>query len=194
VASCEVCQQAKPERVKNPGLLATLPTPKKAWRDVLMDFIEGNPKSDGYAYTLVVVDRFSKYAHFVPLVHPYTATSVATTYMNHVFKLHGVPKTIVSDRDKIFTSIFWKELHNVTGIELLFSSPYHLETDGKTERVNQCLEGYLRCFVHGCPRKWIRWFPLASFWYNTSKHSSVGTSHFKVVYEEEPLQLGIDRL
>lgn len=194
VATCEICQQAKPERVKYPGLLAPLRVPKRAWRDVSMDFIEGVPKAGGYNSILVVVDRFSKYAHFVPLSHPFTATSVATAYMNHVFKLHGMPQSIVSDRDKIFTSNFWKELHRVTGVELRFSSSYHPETDGQTERVNQCLEGYLRCFVHGCPHKWIQWLPLAEFWYNTAKHSSLDKSPFEVVYGQEPIHLGIDRL
>jgi hypothetical protein len=110
-----MCQQAKPERVKYPGLLEPLRTPKKSWRDISMDFIEGIPKSTGYNCILVVVDRFSKYAHFVPLAHPFTASTVATAYMDHVFKLHGMPKSIVSDRDKIFTSQFLRELHRITG-------------------------------------------------------------------------------
>ena len=130
VATCEICQQAKPERVKYPGLLAPLPVPQQAWRDVSMDFIEGLPKSGGYNCILVVVDRFSKYAHFVPLAHPFSASQVATAYMNNVFKLHSMPKSIVSDRDKIFTSHFWRELHKITGTVLEFSSPYHPQTDG----------------------------------------------------------------
>ena len=90
-----------------------------------MDFIEGIPKSAGFSCILVVVDRFSKYAHFVPLSHLFTATSVANSYMNSVLKLHGMPKSIVSDRDRIFTSKFWQELFRITKTTLNMSSPYN---------------------------------------------------------------------
>lgn len=194
VASCDICQQAKPERVKYPGLLQPLSVPDGAWRDISMDFVEGIPKASGYSCIMVVVDRFSKYAHFVPLAHPFTATTVANAYMNNIYKLHGRPKSIVSDRDKVFLSKFWQELFRLIGTELNFSTPYHPETDGQTERVNQCLEGYLRCFVHGCPHKWLQWLPLAEFWYNTTKHSSLDKTPFEVVYGREPVHMGIDRL
>ena len=128
------------------------------------------------------------------LAHPFTANIVATTYMNSVFKLHGMPKSIVSDRDKVFTSKFWRELFRIIETSLDFSSPYHPETDGQTERVNQCLEGYLRCFVHGCPNRWAQWLPLAEFWYNTTPHSSLGKTPVEVVYGQKPVHLGIDRL
>ena len=122
VAACVVCQQAKPERVKYPGLLAPLSVPKEAWRYMLMDFIEGVPKSAGFSCILVVVDRFSKYAHFVSLTHPFNATTVAPTYMNSVFKLHSMLISIVSDRDNKFTRKFWKELFRVIKKLLNFGS------------------------------------------------------------------------
>jgi len=153
VAACQVCQQAKSERVKYPGLLQPLPVPKFAWQVITMDFIEGLQVSHSYNCIMVIVDKFSKYAHFLPLSHPFTAYKVAMLFMEHIFKLHGLPESIVSDRDKLFTSTLWKELFRLAGTTLQMSSAYHPQTDGQTERVNQCLEGYLRCFVHSCPQQ-----------------------------------------
>ena len=140
----------------------------------------------------MVVDKFSKYAHFVPLSHPFTALQVAVAYLNNIFKLHGLPTVMVSDTDKIFTSNIWQELFKLLGIDLRMSSAYHPQTDGQTERVNQCLETYLRCFLHACPAKWSQWLALAEYWYNTSFHSSLGQSPFLVLYGHEPRHFGID--
>jgi transposase InsO family protein len=101
----------------------------------------------------VIVDRFTKYGHFVPIKHPYTAKTIAKAVFDNVVKLHGLPKTIVSDRDKVFTSVFWKELFSLMVTQLIMSSAYHPQTDGQTERVNQCLEMYLRCAVYEDPKK-----------------------------------------
>ena len=94
----------------------------------------------------MVVDKFSKYSHFVKLKHPFFAITVAQQYMEHIYKLHGMPTAIVSDRDKIFTILLWKELFKLTGTQLCMSLAYHPQSDGQTERVNQCIETYLRCF------------------------------------------------
>lgn len=110
VAECTICQQAKPERVKYPGLLQPLSVPDFAWQVVSLDFIEGLPVSQKYNCILVVVDKFSKYAHFIPLKHPFTAMQVALVFLDHVFKLHGLPEAIISDRDRVFTSSLWQEL------------------------------------------------------------------------------------
>lgn len=118
VAQCSICQQAKTERVAYPGLLAPLPVPEGAWQMVTMDFIEGLPKSKGCDCIMVVVDKLSRYAHFIPLAHPFTALDIAKHYMSHVFKLHGLPAIIVSDRDRIFTSSMWQELFKLVGTEL----------------------------------------------------------------------------
>lgn len=154
VKQCAVCQHAKHERVHPPGLLQQLPIPAGAWQDITMDFIEGLPKSEGYNCILVVVDRFSKYAHFIPIKHPFIAKQIAQVVLDVVFRLHGPPKSIATDRDRIFTSNFWKELFQLSKVTLHMSSAYHPQTDGQSERVNQCLEMYLRCSVHETPTKW----------------------------------------
>lgn len=141
---CQICLQAKPDRSKYPGLLQPLPVPEGAWKTLSLDFIEGLPRSGHYNCILVVVDKFSKYSHFIPLTHPFTANGVAAEFMKHIYKLHGLPKVIISDRDKIFTSQFWDQLFSRSGTKLHMSSAYHPQTDGQTERVNQCLEIYLR--------------------------------------------------
>ena len=94
--------------------------------------------------------------------------------------------------DKIFTSAVWQELFKLTGTALRMSTSYHPQTDGQTERVNQCLEAYLRYFVHACPTKWKQWLSLAEFWYNTSYHTSLGKTPFEVVYGQTPRHFGID--
>jgi transposase InsO family protein len=128
---CSTCQQAKHENCKSPGLLSPLPIPQSSLQDIAMDFIDGLSLSRGYLVILVVIDRFSKYAHFFLLKHPYTASSVATTFLNNIVKFHGLPKTIVSDRDKVFTSNFWKSLFDILDINLKLSSAYHPQMDGK---------------------------------------------------------------
>lgn len=107
VQECEICQHAKVEHIKQPGLLQPLDVPNQAWQVVYMDFIEGLPKSPKFDTILVVIDKYAKYAHFIPLAHPFSALIVAQAYLDSVYKLHGLPKGIVSDHDKIFV---WREL------------------------------------------------------------------------------------
>jgi hypothetical protein len=118
-----------------------------------MDFIEGLPLSEGFNVILVIVDRFTKYAHFIPIRHPFSATTIAKAVFDNVVKLHGLTKTIVSDRDKVFTRTFWKELFSLMGTQLMMSFAYLPQIDGQIERVNQCLEMYLRCAAYETPKK-----------------------------------------
>jgi hypothetical protein len=107
---------------------------------VSMDFVEGLPRSGHYNCILVVVDKFSKFSHFIPLRDPFTALYVAKAFLDNVYKLHGMPASIVSDRDRVFTSNVWKELFGLVGVSLKMSSSYHPQTDGQTECVNQCMD------------------------------------------------------
>lgn len=131
----------------------------------------------------MVVDRFTKYAHFLPLKHPYTAQSVSRTFLDNVVKHHGLPKSIVIDRDRVFLNAFWKELFKLYDVKLARSTAYHPQTDGQTERVNQCLEMYLRCMTQAAPTKWIS---LAELWYNSSFHTALHCSPFKALYGYDP--------
>src|SRR4051812_34485583 len=127
VQSCVVCQQAKPERINYPGLLSPLPVPTQAWDTITMDFISGLPSSYHYECILVIIDKFSKYGHFIALKHPFSAQTVADTFIDHVFKLHGMPRVVVSYRDPLFTSQFWKLLWHKTGAQMNMSTSYHPE-------------------------------------------------------------------
>jgi transposase InsO family protein len=168
-----VCLQAKPNRSCYPGKLQPLPVPSEAWETVYMDFIEGLPRSGNDNCVLVVVDKFTRYAYFITLLHPYTASTMDSVFLNRVYKFHGMPASIIYDTDHVFTSKFWQSLFKLLGTHLRMSSSYHPQTDGQMERVNQCLETFLCCFVHACPRKWYAWLATTEFWYNTSHHSAL---------------------
>jgi hypothetical protein len=131
VRQCQVCQQCKHEHIKPAGKLQPLPIPHVPWQEITMDFVEGLPKSDGFEVIMVVVDRLTKFAHFVPLKHPFSAAQVATALWDNVIKLHSVPLTIVSDRGSIFTSAVWRGLFAAAGTKLLYSTAYHPQTDGQ---------------------------------------------------------------
>jgi hypothetical protein len=120
--------------------------------------LKGLPTSNKQNVILVVVDRLTKYVHFVALAHPYTVARVATLFSHHVFKLLGMPSSIVSDRDTAFTSLFWEELFRQQGVDLALSSSYHPQSDGQTEVVNKKLGAILRAFAADKPNLWLNGF------------------------------------
>jgi hypothetical protein len=136
VQSCGICQQAKPERTLPVGKLSPLPIPSVPWEVATMDFISGLPPSHGFNCILVFVDKLSKYAHFVPVCHPYTAAKFAEVFIDNVYRLHGMPHALVSDRDPTFTSSFWQSVFRAMGTQLRMSTVHHPQIDGQTERVN----------------------------------------------------------
>lgn len=128
-----------------------------------MDFIEGLPPSAGKQVIFVMLYKLSKYAYFMALTHPYTALDVAQSFLDTVFKLHGLPEFITSDKDMIFLSSFGQEFFKLQDGSLNKSSTYHPHSDGQTKVVNKCLETYLRCKCSDKPTQWHKWFSLGKW-------------------------------
>jgi hypothetical protein len=186
VRSCVTCQRNKTDALHPAGLLQPLEVPFRVWEDISMDFVEGLPKVHGKSVILTVVDRFSKYAHFIALSHPYTAISVARAFFEAIVRLHGFPSSIVSDRDPVFTGHVWRDLFRLAGVQLKMSTAFHPQTDGQSEAVNKMIAMYLRCLTGDRPRAWLDWLPWAEYCYNTAYHSSLRTTPFQVVYGRPP--------
>jgi transposase InsO family protein len=186
VRTCSVCQQNKTEALHPSGLLQPLDVPSQVWADISIDFVEGLPKLNGKSVILTVVDWFSKYAHFITLGHPYTATSVTRAFFNDIVRLHGMPASIVSDRDLVFTSHVWRDIFKLAGVKLCMSTAFHPQTNGQSEAVNNTIAMYLRCITGDRSRAWLEWLPWAEYCYNTAFHSALQTTPFQVVYGRPP--------
>ncbi|KAL0533851.1 hypothetical protein IC582_028122 [Cucumis melo] len=183
VSKCLVCQQVKAPRQKPAGLLQPLSIPEWKWENVSMDFITGLPRTlRGFTVIWVVVDRLTKSAHFVPGKSTYTASKWAQLYMSEIVRLHGVPVSIVSDKDARFTSKFWKGLQTAMGTRLDFSTAFHPQTDGQTERLNQVLEDMLRACALEFPGSWDSYLHLMEFAYNNSYQATIGMAPFEALY------------
>ncbi|KAL0539868.1 hypothetical protein IC582_024089 [Cucumis melo] len=183
VSRCLVCQQVKAPREKPAGLLQPLSIPEWKWENVSMDFITGLPRTlRGFTVIWVVVDRLTKSAHFVPGKSTYTASKWAQLYMSEIVRLHGVPVSIVSDRDARFTSKFWKGLQTAMGTRLDFSTAFHPQTDGQTERLNQVLEDMLRACALEFPGSWDSHLHLMEFVYNNSYQATIDMAPFEALY------------
>jgi transposase InsO family protein len=149
IKECTTCQQNKDEQTHPTGLLHPLPFLERKWESVSIDFITGIPKAHGKDCIFVVVDCLTKFTHFFSISMDFSTSQVADLFFKEVFRLHGLPKMIVSDRDSIFMRIFWQEFFRLVGIELTLSISYHPQTNGQTEIVNKWVEVYLRNYVLG---------------------------------------------
>ncbi|KAG0158110.1 hypothetical protein PDIDSM_5623 [Penicillium digitatum] len=184
--NCHTCRRITPAREVRQGILRQLPVPERAWQDISMDFITHLPLSYGYDAILVVVDRLTKMKHFIHCKGTCNAEEVARLYTRHVWKLHGLPNTVVSDRGPQFVAQFWKHLTKRLRITNLLSTAYHPETDGQTERANAVLEQYLRAYVSYLQDDWSEWLPLAEFTANSHYSESTRVSPFYANYGFHP--------
>jgi transposase InsO family protein len=186
VSRCTTCNKAKSRR--NPhGFYMSLPVPRAPWEDISMDFILGLPRTKRRRDSVfVVVDRFSKMVHFIPCHKTDNASHVADLFFNEVVHLHGVPNTIISDRDAKFLSHFWRTLWYKLETKLLFSTTCHPQTDGQTEVVNRNLSTMLRVVLKDHLRLSKECLPHIEFAYNRFIHSTTKLSPFMVVYGFNP--------
>ena len=153
-----------------------------------MDWIIELPESDRFAQIWVVVDRFTKMAYLIPLPTNPKATDLAKVFLKEIWKLHGLPTDIVSDRDAMITSHFWQALMDLLEVRTKLSTAFHLETDGQTERINQTIEQYLRHYCSWKKDDWLELLLMAQFTYNSAKYETTGMSPFEANYEMLPKQ------
>ena len=176
--SCTTCMRSKPQRHKPYGELKQLPIPERPWNSISMDFIEHLPTSNGFTAILVIVDRLSKQSIFIPTYDTCTSHDLAKLFIIHVFSKHGVPSHVTSDRGSEFVSNFFRSLGIALNMKLHFTSGYHPEGDGQTERVNQTLEQYIRVYCNYQQDNWSELLPLAEFAYNNAPNATTGVSPF----------------
>jgi hypothetical protein len=183
VSECDVCQRIKASLLKVAGTLQPLPIPSWKWEDISMNFIIGLPNtSQKHDSIWVIIDRLTKIAHFLLVHTSYSAKKYAEAYLDQIIHLHGVPKTIISDRGSQFVARFWEQLQASLGTKLIRSSANHPQTDGQTERVNQILEDMLRACVIQYGKNWDKCLTLVEFSYNNSYQSSLKMAQFEVLY------------
>lgn len=193
IRTCDVCQRTKALNKPPFGLLQPLPIPQERWESVSMDFITPLPKTlRGNSGILVVVDRYSKMMHAIPTPSSCTALITARLFHDFVYRFHGLPRTIISDRDPIFMSKFWQSLFDLVQVKLSPSSAYHPETDGQTEIVNRKIEEMLRCFVDSAQSNWDELLIDAEVAYNSAPHSTTTFSPYFLNYGMHPRTIPID--
>ncbi|MCO5609114.1 hypothetical protein L7F22_063336 [Adiantum nelumboides] len=182
VRSCLVCQKVKFDRHKAQGLLQPLPIPTRPWESIAMDFIfDLSRTQSGHDGIWTIIDRFSKQAHFIPVKKTVKPDHLARLFVAQIFRLHGMPETIVSDRDPRFTSLFWKAIWENIGMPLQFSSSFHPQTDGQSEIANSVVLDLLKSYISDQKTQWERYLPLVEFAYNNTIHSSTGKAPFEIV-------------
>jgi transposase InsO family protein len=184
--NCDTCARIKPARHAPYGFLKPLPIPQRRWELVSMDFIVGLPESSGFDAVLVVVDRLTKMAHFLPTTGTVDSEGTAALYRDGIFRLNGLPSDLVSDRGATFTSEFSRSLCRLTGITQNLSTAFHPQTDGQTERVNSILEQYLRGYCNYQQYNWAELLSMAEFSYNNKVSATTGVTPFFANYHYHP--------
>ncbi|CAL9097860.1 unnamed protein product [Musa textilis] len=183
VSKCLTCQQIKVEHQRPGGLLQPLVIPEWKWECITMDFVSGLPRtSRKHDAIWVIIDRLTKSAHFLPINMTYSLDKLADLYVNEIVRLHGIPKEIISDRDSRFLSRFWRRLQESMGTKVKFSTAYHPQTDGQSERTIQTLEDLLRAYVMDWKGEWDKDISLVEFTYNNSYHSSIQMAPYEALY------------
>jgi len=186
VRNCTECQRSRTSRHASFRVLRPLPVPEKPWEDISMDFVTGLPECEGYNAIWVVVDRLSKMRHFVPCHTTIDAQGLAEIFLKEVVRLHGLPKTIISDRGPQFAAVFWKRICERLGINRRLSTAFHPQTDGQTERMNASMEQYLRIYTSHQQDDWVQWLPLAEFAANNATSEATKCSAFFAVSGTDP--------
>uniref|UniRef100_A0AAX7TMI6 Integrase catalytic domain-containing protein n=1 Tax=Astatotilapia calliptera TaxID=8154 RepID=A0AAX7TMI6_ASTCA len=186
VAACSTCARNKLLNRPPPGLLQLLPTPARPWSHVSLDFVTGLPPSAGHTAILTVIDRFSKAAHFVALPKLPSALETARLLTSHVFRLHGIPEDIASDRGPQFTSRVWREFCSALGAKVSLSSGFHPQSNGQSERANQELETALRCVASHNQSTWSEQLPWIEYAHNSHTSSATGKSPFEASLGYQP--------
>ncbi|GJR52894.1 putative nucleotidyltransferase, ribonuclease H [Tanacetum coccineum] len=183
VSKCLTCARVKAEHQRPSGLLVQPAIPEWKWDNITMDFITKLPKSSqGFDTIWVIVDRLTKSAHFLPIRENDPLDKLARLYLNRIVARHGIPVSIICDRDGRFTSNFWKSFQKALGTDICMSTAYHPETDGQSERTIQTLEDMLRACVIDFGKGWVKHLPLAEFSYNNSYHASIKAAPYEVLY------------
>ncbi|XP_027171567.1 uncharacterized protein LOC113771150 [Coffea eugenioides] len=183
VQKCLICQQVKAEHQKSSGLLQPLEIPEWKWKHITMDFLTGLPKSQkGFDAIWVIVDRLTKSAHFLPVSMSFSLEKLVKLYTEEILRLHGIPVSIVSDRDPRFVSRFWQKFQDSLGTKLKFSTAYHPQTDGQSERTIQTLEDLLRSCILDFGGKWSQYMTLVEFAYNNSYQASIQMAPYEALY------------
>ena len=182
VDGCDACQRYKNRSEAPAGKLMPNAIPEKPWSHILVDFITKLPIAQGYDAILVVCDHFSKMAHFIATTEKTLAEGLMKLFRDHVWKLHGLPESIILDRGVQFAAGIIKELNNLLGIQTKLSTAYHPQTDGQMERINQELEQYLRVFIDHRQEQWLDWLGTAEFAYNNKIHVATKILLFKANY------------